>query len=233
MLAILMFVGSAAWVLLTTLGVLRAGIAEDPGALMDATYGAPLFLIIMTMMLAPKLASLIDALVTARGRRSFGGGARLALGSATELVFSTLLSPVMAIAHTVFIAGLPFGKALVWEPQRRGGHRVSLTQALERLWPQTLVGLISMVWMVLTLGSLAAWLSPFFLGAMLAAPIAVLSASPWLGAQLARIGLWRIPEEVEPPPIVRALDLPAVDAARRSRPLAPQPMGGAATETAE
>jgi membrane glycosyltransferase len=91
--------------------------------------------------------------------------------------------------------------------------------------------------MAATLGSLAAWLSPFFLGAMLAVPIAVLSASPWLGALLARIGLWRIPEEIDPPPIVRALDLPAVAAARpaRAQPPAQRPsgVGAPATETLE
>lgn len=237
LLAILMFLGSAGWVLLTTLGIVRAGIADDPGALLDPRYGGILFLLIMTMVLAPKLASLADALLSTPGRRSFGGGLRLVLGSTTELVFSTLMSPIMAIAHTVFMAGLPFGKALVWEPQRRGGHRVGVGQALQRLWPQSLIGLVSLIWMAATLGSLAAWLSPFFLGAMLAVPIAVLSASPWLGALLARIGLWRIPEEIDPPPIVRALDLPAVAAARPApAPLPsqlPSGVGAPATETLE
>jgi membrane glycosyltransferase len=41
-------------------------------------------------------------------------------------------------------------------------------------------------------------------------PIALLTAWPRFGAWLARIGLWRIPEEVDPPPLIRALGLPAV-----------------------
>ena len=232
-LAILMFLGSAAWLSLTVLGLLRAGLAEPGSGLLDPYYGGLLFLAIMAMVLAPKAASLLDALVDARSRRAFGGAPRLVGGAFGELMFSTLLTPVMAIAHTVFMAGLPFGRALVWGPQRRAGHRVPWTRALARLWPQTLLGLLALWWAVTALGGLAAWLSPFFIGALLAVPIAVASASPTLGRWAVRLGLWRIPEERDPPGIVAALDLPAVAAASAARrPSAPK-VGGAITEHAE
>jgi membrane glycosyltransferase len=139
----------------------------------------------------------------------------------------------MAIAHTVFMAGLPFGRALVWDPQRRAGHRVPWTRALARLWPQTLLGLLALWWAVTALGGLAAWLSPFFIGAVLAVPIAVASASPALGRWAVRLGVWRIPEERDPPAIVAALDLPAVIATRGTGRAASPRVGGAATESAE
>jgi membrane glycosyltransferase len=115
----------------------------------------------------------------------------------------------MAIAHTLFMAGLPFGRALVWGPQRRAAHRVGWGQALRRLWPQTLVGLAALLWLASTAGTW--WLSPFFVGALIAVPLAVVTASPALGLSLARLGLWRIPEETDPTPLIRALDLPALD----------------------
>ncbi len=213
LLAILLFVGSPAWVLLMLLGVLRLGLAEEAGAVLDPVLGSILFALIMTMVLAPKLATLTGLLLRAEDRRAFGGAPRVIGGALTEVLFSTLLAPVMAIAHTVFMAGLPFGRALVWGPQRRAAHRVGWGLALRRLWPQTLVGLAALLWLSATAGAAALWLSPFFLGALIAVPLAVFTASPALGLALARIGLWRIPEETEPNPLIHSLDLPALGAA--------------------
>jgi len=213
-LAILMFLSSPAWVSLMVLGVLRLGLARDTGEVLDPALGSILFALIMTMVFAPKLAALADLLLSPAQRRAFGGAPRVFAGALTEVVFFTLLAPVMAIAHTVFMAGLPFGRAVVWGPQRRSGHRVSAREALRRLWPQTLLGLAAFLWLAASAGSAAAWLSPFFVGSLLAVPLAVLSASPALGRALAGVGLWRIPEESEPTPLIRSLDLPALAASR-------------------
>ncbi len=85
-------------------------------------------------------------------------------------------------------------------------------EALTELWPQTLVGLSALLWLGATAGAMAFWFSPFFLGALLAVPLAVVSATPWLGRHLTRLGLWRIPEETAPEPLLRALGLSALAA---------------------
>jgi membrane glycosyltransferase len=210
LLAILLFISSPAWVLLMALGALRLGLTEGAGALLDPVPGSILFGLILTMVFTPKLATLTDLLLRPEDRRAFGGAPRVIGGVLTEVLFSTLLAPVMAIAHTVFMAGLPFGRALVWGPQRRAAHRVGWWLAFRRLWPQTLVGLAALLWLSATAGPAAMWLSPFFVGALIAVPLAVVSASPALGIALARIGLWRIPEETEPSPSIRSLGLPAL-----------------------
>ncbi len=215
LLAILLFVSSPAWVLLMVLGALRLGLAEPGEALLDPAWGSILFAIILTMVFAPKLATLGDLLLRPEGRRVFGGAPRMIGGLLTEVLFSTLLAPVMAIAHTIFMAGLPFGRALVWEPQRRTAHRVGWGLALRRLWPQTLVGSAAFLWLGATAGAAAMWLSPFFVGALIAVPLAVLSSSPALGLAMTRLGLWRIPEETEPSPLIRSLGLPALEAIRQ------------------
>jgi membrane glycosyltransferase len=51
-------------------------------------------------------------------------------------------------------------------------------------------------------------------GLALAAPFAVATASPWLGALFSRIGVGRIPEETEPRNALARLGLPAIEAAR-------------------
>ena len=210
LLAILMFLGSPAWVLFMTLAALQIGRAPDGGALFEPVFGWSLFGLIMTMVLAPKLATLAHLLLSERGRAGFGGGVRLLLGSLGEILFSTLLAPIMALAHSLFIGGLLLGKAIVWSPQRRDSHRVTALQAARRLWPQTLLGVAALAWLASTSAGGAAFLSPFILGLLLAVPIAVLTAWPALGEWLARIGAWRIPEEVDPPPEIGTLGLPVL-----------------------
>jgi membrane glycosyltransferase len=213
-LAILMFVGSPAWVLFMTLAALQIGRAPESGPMFDPVFGWSIFALVMTMVFAPKLATLGSLLLSRQGRADFGGGPRLLAGAFGEILFSTLIAPVMALAHTLFMGGLLFGKAIVWSPQRRDTHRLKTTQALRRLWPQTLFGLAAMFWLISTDAGEAVLASPFIVGALLAVPIAVFTAWPVFGVWLARIGLWRIPEEVDPPALIESLGLPA--AGRRS-----------------
>ncbi|UHD15984.1 glucans biosynthesis glucosyltransferase MdoH [Thiocapsa bogorovii] len=209
-LAILMFIGSPAWVLFMTLAALQIGRVPESGPMFDPIFGWSIFALVMTMVFAPKLATLGSLLLSRKGRADFGGGPRLLAGAFGEILFSTLIAPVMALAHTLFMGGLLFGKAIVWSPQRRDTHRLRVTQALRRLWPQTLFGIAAMLWLISTDAGGAVLLSPFIVGALLAVPIAVLTAWPAFGAWLARIGLWRIPEEVDPPALIKSLGLPRV-----------------------
>lgn len=211
-----MFIGSPAWVLFMTLAALQIGRVPESGPMFDPVLGWLLFALIMTMVFAPKLATLGSLLLSRQGRAAFGGGPRLLAGAFGEILFSTLLAPVMALAHSLFMGGLLFGKAIVWSPQRRDTHRLKVTQALRRLWPQTLFGLAALLWLISTDAPGAVFLSPFIFGALLAVPIAVLTAWPALGAWLARIGLWRIPEEVDPPALIQFLGLPVVGRRRAS-----------------
>lgn len=231
LLAILMFISSPAWLGLMVVGALR--VALDSGPIFDPLPGQVLFWTIMGMVLAPKLASLIDALATPVGRQRFGGAARLLLGSLAEVLFSMLIGPIMAIAHSVFIGGLCFGRAIVWGAQHRVVHWVCPRSALRRFWPQTLVGIAAVAWFAAFNPDGALWFSPFFTGALLAVPVAVITSLPALGLLLARVGLWRIPDEVDPHALVRALHLPMFQPHREvlkaSRPL----LGQAAPEPAD
>lgn len=221
LLAILMFIASPAWVAVMLIGILRVGL-DEPGPVYLPGPGLALFLLVMLMIFAPKLATLIDTLAQPAARRQYGGSLRLLAGSLTEVVFSTLLAPVMAIAHSLFLAGLPFGRAVTWSAQRRDAHGIRLGPALARLWPQTLVGVGAFAWMAhFGLGS-APLFSPFFVGALLAVPLAVVTAAPGLGRLVRRSGIWRTPDETAPAPIVAALSGPG--AATSPRPVRPQPV---------
>jgi membrane glycosyltransferase len=231
-LAVMMFLASPAWVLLMAVGLLRLGLG-DAGPVYLPGPGLALFALVMGMVFAPKLATLIDALSTRAGRERFGGTPRLIIGSLSEIGFSTLLAPIMAIAHSLFLAGLLFGRSVVWSAQRRQTHGVRLLEAGRRLWPQTLVGVGGFGWLTLHASPGSLIISPFFVGALIAIPLAVITAAPGVGRLLSRIGLWQTPDEVQPAPLVCAVksDLVLSAAPVEQRPVAV--WAEAATESAD
>jgi membrane glycosyltransferase len=213
-LAILMFVSSPFWVLLMASGAARAVFDTSGQPLFDPVAGMTLLGLILAMVFTPKMASVADLLLDAERRRAFGGGLRVVAGALGEALFSTLIAPVVAIAHSLFIGGLLLGRRLAWGVQRRAAHAVAWRAALRRLWPQTLLGGLAASALIGDGSLTVALISPFFLGASIAVPLAVLSAAPALGRWVTRAGLWRIPEERRPGPFLAALDLPAVALAR-------------------
>lgn len=213
-LAILMFIASPAWVMLMLAGLFR--VVGTTGPVFDPATGGLLLVLILVMLFAPKLATVADALATPRGRRRFGGTGLLLAGSVTEIVFSALIAPIMAIAHTRFIGGLFLGRAVFWGAQQRSLHRVAPHTAMRRLWPQTLVGGVALLVLALAGAEELLLFSPFFVGALLAVPLAVATSLPSLGRRLAALGLWRTPDEVQPQTPIALLHLPRRPALSRA-----------------
>jgi membrane glycosyltransferase len=208
-LAILMFLGSPAWIallVLGTIGVVRAGSAP---AFMQAGPGYAVLVISLVMWFAPKIATAIDIMTRARERRRYGGSARFLLNTAVEAVFFVLLLPIAWFAHSVFLTMILFGGSVGWGGQARDDHAVPVAAALARLWPQTLLGWACIAALAVT----APAAIPFALliagGLALAVPFCVITANPAVGAAAMRAGIGCLPEELEPSPL-DALVLPAL-----------------------
>ena len=200
--AILMFLGSPAWIGLLLLGT--AAVAINPSAI-NPHYGWPLLAAILTMWFAPKVASIIDVLLQPKARRAFGGTPRFLASTAIETVFFILLCPIQWCSHTLCLASLALGRTTGWNAQVRHDHAVTFADALEGLWPHALLG-----WAVIGVlaGTNPAAIPVALLiagGLALAVPLAVVTAAPGLGQLLARIGIGQLPEEIDPPHILLAL----------------------------
>jgi len=209
-LAMLMFLGSFAWIGFMTVTALRATLASQPETIFRPDTGLVLFVTILTMIFAPKAATVLDVVSRSAPRRSFGGVLRFSASIVGEVLFFMLLAPVAALAHTVFLAGLPFGAKIGWSSQRRSGHIVSLGEAVRRFWPQTLLGLAGVVGFV-SVSSTALYAAlPVLAGLVMAIPLAVVTSSGALGRAAVRLGLWRIPEETDRPQELAPLRLPAL-----------------------
>jgi membrane glycosyltransferase len=191
-LAIAMYLSAPAW-----LAFLVLGLARDLP--FRSELGLVLFTVVLAMGLAPKLATLADVLARADLRRTYGGTARIVMGVFLEFVFSVLLAPVSAVAVTLFLLGLPFGRRVGWTSQQRNVEGVTLAVAAGKLWPQMLFGVVlaALFWAAAP-EALWYWV-PLVAGLVGAVPFAMATAHPPVGEALAACGICRIPEESRQP----------------------------------
>ena len=209
-LAIMMYMAAPAWlgflgigitqVLLPTLG--QGGVSTGSIPIM---LGLALFGILMTMNLAPKLFGAADVLLDAHRRRAWGGGPKVIAQTLGETLLSMLIGPVIAVAQTVFIAGLAVGRRIPWNAQAREGHALTFGEAASRLWLQTAIGVAAFFVLLSVSPIAAAWTAPVLAGLSLCIPLACLTSVPSLGRAMARYRVFAIPEELEPTPETRML----------------------------
>jgi membrane glycosyltransferase len=208
-LAILMFVSAPAWLLFMVTG---AGIVAFGGADLvqfEQVSGFTLFVVILTMIFAPKIATVIDILADRRLRTAFGGPLRIVASALTEIVFAALMAPVVAVAVSLFVAGLPFGKAMGWGAQVRDTRALPLGLCVSRLWPQMVFGFAGFAWAAAFAPSLVWPLLPVILGPAIAVPLALGTSGEWVGRLALATRLWRLPEETVPPECLLPLRLSA------------------------
>ena len=206
--AILMFLGSPAWMLLLVLGTF--GVARAPSDFVSPGSGLAVLILVLVTWFAPKITTVIDVLTRPAARQAFGGGWRFLLSVAAESVFFVMLSPIMWFEHTVFLANLALGVRVGWGGQARDDHAVPLILALRKLWPQTLLGWGCIVTLALTAPAAIPVALLVAGGLAFAVPLCVLTADPAIGDALLRFGLGRLPEEIAPSPL-DALALPALE----------------------
>jgi membrane glycosyltransferase len=202
--AILMFIGIPAWTLMIALLPVAAWQAQEVTDF-PAELAIGLYMAYFGMYLSPKIAGLVDAMLTRGGVARYGGWLRFAASAAIELVFSFLQGAVSTIRTSIFMIGLAFGKSVVWGGQSRDAQRLSWRTAAEALWPQMLFGALVCGALLLIAPPVLWWSLPLTAGYLLAIPFAVLTADPAFGRALQRLGLCGIPEDFATPAEVNAV----------------------------
>ena len=203
---VMSYIASPLWVMFTILCV-AATISQlfRPAETTPASSSGAIviFGVTMALLLAPKLWCVLLRTFDSRAIQRYGGLLRLWSSCAIEVVASVLLSPIMAIFHTRFVLGALLGKSVKWSAQQRDERGVTWREAFVQFaWPTVGAVFVTAVFAWLSPGLLL-WFSPLLLGVLLSIPIAVLMGSERVGQWLARRGLLAIPEEVDPPDVVR------------------------------
>ena len=204
--AILMFLGIPAWTLMIALLPVAAWFSQGAQTF-PVGMAIGLYVTFFAMYLMPKIAGLIDAILTPGGVARYGGAVRFGASAIIELVFSFLQGAVSTIRTAIFMIGLVFGAKVNWGGQERDSYGLSWWAAVSALWPQTLFGAVICGSLLMIDPTVFWWSLPLTAGYVLAVPFAVLTADPALGRWMAAAGLAGIPEDFDPPPEVkRALD---------------------------
>jgi membrane glycosyltransferase len=202
--AILMFIGIPAWTLMIALLPIAAWqgqrVPDFPTGLASALY-----VTFFVMYLMPKIAGVLDVMLTKGGVRSYGGWLCFVPGAAIELAFSFLQGAVSTIRTSIFMIGLLFGKSVVWGGQSRDAQGLSWATAAENLWPQMLFGVVVCGALLAVSPAVLWWSLPLTAGYLLAVPFAVLTADPRLGRILQKLGICGIPEDFAPPAEVKVV----------------------------
>jgi membrane glycosyltransferase len=154
---------------------------------------------------------MLDAALTPGSMARYGGPLRFLSGSLLEISFSVLFAPVASFRTAIFMIGLLFGRATMWNGQQRDVQGLSWATAIGGLWPQTLFGLALFSLLYVKAPGAMLWAAPLLIGLVFAAPFAVLTASPGFGKLLARIGLCAVPEEFDMPKELRQLGAAQID----------------------
>lgn len=202
--AVLMFLGVPAWIVLFALSPFAAAHAQGNSDF-SITSAACLYVVLLVMNLAPKLAGLLDVAMMPGEVQRFGGAVRFGLSAVIEIVFSWLLAAMTSLRLSLFMAGLFFGRSVGWNVQYRDAHRLSWRQAASAFWPQFVFGSLVLTGLAIVSPSIALWSLPVTAGYVLAIPFAVLTASPIIGRFLQRQDLAAIPEDFAPPPEILAV----------------------------
>jgi membrane glycosyltransferase len=217
-LAIFMFLGSPAWIAMLVLGTLALSLT--PNAADFAQSGESLILLIFALLMwyLPKIAGAVDVLLRKEERARFGGGWRFGLSLTLEMLFSILMTPITWLNHTIFIVGLVLGKKAGWTAQSRDDHTIPLADAVRQFWPHTILGLVLSGLLLATHPAVLPYALVFFSGLLLAIPLAVVTSLPSLGRWMIAHRLLSLPEEINPPEVLLALDLKALNLIQTVRP---------------
>jgi membrane glycosyltransferase len=107
--------------------------------------------------------------------------------------------------HSKFVIVTLMGRQIKWGPQFRTDNETRWRDAIRLHGVATLLAIGWMTGMLWINSATSVWLLPVVVSLMLSIPVSVLSSRVSLGRTLRRWRLFRIPEEVSPPQIIRDL----------------------------
>jgi membrane glycosyltransferase len=153
----------------------------------------------MIVLFLPKILAVIAAMGNGPLRRGCGGAKGLLTSFVAESLLSALLSPVMMLIQTRFVADIFLGRDSGWKAQNRDGESPPLGRLMMRHAVHLLIGLAVGVVAFLISDDTFLWLSPIVAGLVLAGFISWFTGLSAVGKWAWRRNIFRIPEEAALP----------------------------------
>jgi len=215
---VMSYLASPIWVLLLLVATLEAArnaiigpVYFDPEhslfpvwQISTTTRTLILYLVTIGLLILPKVLAIFAQAVNGK-LRSFGGGIALTESVFLEALFSMLLAPIMAVMQTRFVVTILAGRQVSWERQQREDATTSFADAVRRHGGATLLGLVWALAAWRYMPEFFWWLTPVLAGLLLSIPFSILSSRPKFGRAARALGLFLIPEEIDPPNVIERL----------------------------
>jgi membrane glycosyltransferase len=192
--AVSMFIGAPAWTLIIALFPLKAAVSENFSNFSTASPTL-LYATFLMFYMAPKLAGFVDVALTSGVLARYGGARRFLAGSIVEICSSLIIGSTTTLSVSLLLFDMTFGHSLGWGEQARDARALTWRAAARALRPQLAFGALIFVLGAVLAPQLLLWSLPLTIGYPASVPFAVLTASPRVGAWLARAGYCAIPEE--------------------------------------
>ncbi|PVE08713.1 glucans biosynthesis glucosyltransferase MdoH [Limnohabitans sp. Rim28] len=205
--AIAMFAGSPAWILLMLITVVSASTVSSFSEYINTGFFQALIVASGVMWYLPKIAGALDVLLRRRESHRFGGRTVFVKSLLLETFFSFLMTPITWLNHSFFIIGLVLGHQGGWSTQSRDDHVISWRQASQQFFPHTLIGIFLSVLLLWSHPSLFPIGLFFFGGLALAIPLVVLTSQAWLGEKMIQHQWLSSPEEIGRSEVLQPLQL--------------------------
>jgi membrane glycosyltransferase len=183
---IMSYLASPLWLLFLATGVVLSWEAEMfppdyfPSAFalfptwprFDAERALALLEFSLAVLLLPKLFGLLNGLIEQKIRSRAGGALALINSVILETLFSALIAPILMLTQTRFVIDILRGRDSGWSAQKRDGERVPLRELTRQYASHTIAGLVLCVGTLMISPQVWLWLSPVWLGLILAIPVA-------------------------------------------------------------
>ena len=158
------------------------------------------------LLFLPKFLGAFPILLADCKARLYGGKIRLFLSILLEVILSMILTPIRMVYHSLFVVSTLLGKSVGWGTQSRDDRGTTWREALRAHWWGSLLGIGRGAVVYWITPSFFWWISPITFSLALSAPIPVFTGRAAVGRLFRKAGLFLIPEEVELPPPLRALE---------------------------
>jgi membrane glycosyltransferase len=205
--AIAMFAGSPAWILLMLIAVVSASTVGSFDGFINTSFFQALVVASGVMWYLPKMAGALDVLLRKNESNRFGGRAVFAKSLIVETIFSFLITPITWLNHSFFILGLAFGHQGGWSTQARDDHVIAWRDAFRQFLPHTGIGIFLSVLLLASHPSLFPFSLCFFGGLVFSIPLVVLTSQTWLGKMMIEQRWMSSPEEITPSEPLKPLEL--------------------------
>jgi membrane glycosyltransferase len=161
----------------------------------------------------PRIIALGMTLSKRTERRAWGRTDKLILSVILETALSALVAPIMMLSQTKALIDILCGRDAGWSAQKREDGSIVWRDAARHHHLHGLTGVGLGVFLFWVSPQTFVWAIPVVTGLILAAPLAVLTADPGIGARFLRWGLFATPEELTNPPRPRAAEDACADPA--------------------